>query len=144
MRLDDINAELLDLVYKSVEMGLASIKGDEDLIPVLNIKLNLIVLQTETLEEARDLVPHMLRSSSVEHGVLMYNSYTMLQEGMRVRTLHVEVYESSRATCARFMQNYRPSRKGTFLSPAHPFELIGELTLIDDCDCDGIVIDPLS
>jgi hypothetical protein len=142
MKLDDINAELLDLVHKSVAMGLASIKGDEDMIPVLNIRYTLVVLQTETLEEARAIVPYVLSSSSVEHGVLMYNSYTTLQDGMRVRTLHVEVYESNQVMSARFAQNYRPTRKSTFLNPAHPFELIGELTFIGDCD--SVAIDPLS
>lgn len=141
MKLDEINAELWDLVHKSVEMGLASIKGDEDMIPVLNMKRNLIVLQTETLDETRDIVPYVLHASAAEQGVLMYNSYTTLEDGMRVRTLHVEVYEISQARHARFTQNYLPSRKGTFLNPAHPFELIGELTFIGDCDT--VAIDPV-
>lgn len=142
MKLDDINAELLDLVHKSVEMGLASIKGDEDMIPVLNMKHNLIVLQTETLDEARDIVPLVLRSSAVEYGVLMYNSYTTLQDGVRIRTLHVEVYEINQMMHACFTQNYHPSRKGTFMNPAHPFELIGELTFIGDCK--AVIIDPIN
>ena len=134
MKLDDIDVEVLNLVNRSVEMGLASIKGNEDMIPVLNVKLNLIVLQTETLEEARDIVPSMLRSSSAEHGALMYNSHTMLPDGARIRTLHVEVYKRNQIMRARFAQNYRPTRKGTFLKPAHPFELIGELTFIGEGD----------
>jgi hypothetical protein len=134
MRLENINAELLDLVHKSVEMGLASIKGDEDMIPVLNIKLTLIVLQTETLEEARAIVPYVLQSNAVEYGVLIYNSYANLHNGIRVRVLHVEVYEGNKMMCARFTQHYRPFRKGTFLNPAHPLELIGELTFINECE----------
>jgi hypothetical protein len=132
MRLDDINAELLDLVHKSVEMGLASIKGDEDMIPVLNIKLTLFVLQTETLDEARAIVPCVLHASAVACGALIYNSYAVLQDGIRVRVLHVEVYECDKNMCIRFAQNYRPFQKGTFGNPAHPLELIGELAFISD------------
>ncbi len=134
MKLDDINAELLDLVHKSVEMGLASIKGDEDMIPVLNIKLTLFVLQTETLDEARAIVPLVLHSSAVAYGALIYNSYAILQDGVRVRALHVEVYEGDKNMCVCFAQNYRPFQKSTFLNPAHPLELIGELTFISDCE----------
>jgi hypothetical protein len=134
MRLDDINAELLDLVHKSVEMGLSSIRGDEDMIPVLNIKLTVIVLQTDTLDEARAIVPCVLHASAVAYGALIYNSYASLQDGLRVRALHVEVYEHDKIMCARFAQNYLPFRKSTFGNPSHPLELIGELTFIDDCD----------
>ncbi|GLV60810.1 hypothetical protein KDH_76290 [Dictyobacter sp. S3.2.2.5] len=85
VKLEDVNADLLELVRTSVEMGLASIEGDEDLIPVLNIKTTMIVLQADSLDEARQAVQNVLDSSAVDHGVLLYNDYATIEGGQRAR-----------------------------------------------------------
>ena len=133
VKVEELNAELLELVHKSVDMGLDSIEGDEDLIPVLNIKSTMIVLQTETLDEARGAVQTVLDSSSVEHGVLMYNTYVVIDGGTRARALLVETYERDKDLCMRFAQYYRPSRRAGFMNPSQPLERIGELTFLPHC-----------
>lgn len=130
VKLEDVSADLLELVRTSVEMGLASIEGDEDLIPVLNIKTTIIVLQAESLDEAREAVQTVLDSSAVEHGVLMYNDYATIEGGLRTRALLVEAYERNKDVCLRFAQYYRPSRRAGFLNRAQPLERIGELTFM--------------
>ncbi|WP_149403509.1 hypothetical protein [Dictyobacter arantiisoli] len=130
-RLEDLSAELLALVHESVAMGLDSIMGDEDLIPVLNIRTTMIVLQTETLEEARKAVPAVLTSSGVEQGVLIYNGYATLEDGQSTRALLAEAYELTTGARFCFTQQYRPPRKASFLSRAQPLDCIGELKFID-------------
>jgi len=130
VKLEDVSADLLELVRTSVELGLASIEGDEDLIPVLNIKTTMIVLQAESLDEARKAVQNVLDSSAVEHGVLMYNGYETIEGGLRTRALLAEAYERDKDLCLRFAQYYRPSRRAGFLYRAQPLERIGELTFI--------------
>lgn len=127
VKLEGISDELLELVHKSVEMGLASIEGDEDLIPVLNIKSTMIVLQTETLDEARGAVQHVLVSSAVACGVLMYNGYALDEQGMRTRALLAEAYERDKSLCVRFAQQYRPSIRAGFMQRSQPLTLIGGL-----------------
>ncbi|GCE28960.1 hypothetical protein KDA_44440 [Dictyobacter alpinus] len=132
-KIEGLNAELLELIHRSVDMGLASIEGDEDLIPVLNIKSAMIVLQTETLDEARGAVQTVLDTSAADHGVLMYNIYTTIEGGMRTRALLVETYERNKDMRMRFAQYYRPSKRASFLAPSRPLERIGELTCLPVC-----------
>ncbi|WP_126553479.1 hypothetical protein [Dictyobacter kobayashii] len=113
---------------------MASIEGNEDLIPVLNIKSTMIVLQTDSLDEARDAVQNVLDSSAVEHGVLLYNCYATLEGGLQARALLAEAYERNKDLCLRFAQYYRPSRRASFLNRSQPLERIGELTFVPLCD----------
>ncbi|GCE07418.1 hypothetical protein [Dictyobacter aurantiacus] len=136
VKLEDVNADLLELVRTSVEMSLASIEGDEDLIPVLNIKTTMIVLQADSLDEARQAVQNVLDSSSVEHGVLLYNDYATIEGGLRARALLAEAYERDKDMCLRFAQYYRPSKRAGFLNRAQPLERIGELIFMPACSND--------
>ncbi|GHO85828.1 hypothetical protein [Dictyobacter formicarum] len=133
VKLEDVSAELLELVRASVEISLASIKGDEDLIPVLNIKSTMIVLQADSLDEARNAVQTVLDSSAVEHGVLLYNSYATIEGGQCARALLAEAYERNKDLRLRFAQYYRPSKRAGFLNRAQPLERIGELTFMPVC-----------
>lgn len=133
VRLEDVSAELLELVRTSVEISLASIEGDEDLIPVLNIKSTMIVLQADSLDEARNAVQNVLDSSAVEHGVLLYNSYATIEGGLRTRALLAEAHERNKDLRLRFAQYYRPSRRAGFLNRYQPLERIGELTFMPVC-----------
>lgn len=125
--LENISEELLTLIRASVEMGLASIEGDEDMTPMFNNPISIIVLDTKTIEEARATVQKVIQSGTIERGVLIYNGRVTLPTGERHRLLLLEGYESGQDTIVRFNQYYRPPVKAGFFGKKRPLERIGRL-----------------